>query len=101
MLEDPRSESLVSNFAGQWLYLRSPAQVKPDPDAFRVRREPAAPPAGTELFFQTILRETQRDGPVGRNYVSHQRLAEHYGIPNIYGSHSEKVALTDPNRADC
>ena len=34
MLEDRRSKAFVSNFAGQWLYLRNLEQVKPDPDAF-------------------------------------------------------------------
>jgi hypothetical protein len=102
MLDDPRSESLVANFAGQWLYLRSLAQVKPDPDAFPEFDESLrqAFQQETELFFQTILRE---DRPVmellGANYTFlNQRLAEHYGIPNIYGSQFRKVALTDPNR---
>ena len=59
MLDDPRSDSLVSNFAGQWLYLRSLAQVKPDPDAFPEFDESLRQSfqQETELFFQTILRE--------------------------------------------
>jgi hypothetical protein len=102
MLKDPRSESLVSNFAGQWLYLRGLAQVKPDPDAFPEFDESLRHSfqQETELFFQNILRE---DGSVvellDANYTFlNQRLAEHYGIPKIYGSQFRKVALTDPNR---
>jgi len=102
MLDDSRSESLVANFAGQWLYLRSLAQVKPDPDAFPEFDESLRQSfqRETELFFQNILRE---DGSViellDANYTFlNQRLAEHYGIPRIYGSQFRKTALTDPNR---
>ena len=102
MLDDPRADSLVSNFAGQWLYIRSLAQQKPDPDAFpefdeslrqRFQRE-------TELFFQNILREDRSVMELlDANYTFlNQRLAEHYGIPNIYGPQFRKVTLTDPNR---
>jgi hypothetical protein len=102
MLDDDRSKSLVSNFAGQWLYLRNLAQVKPDPDDFpefdfslrqSFERE-------TELFFSEILRS---DRPVtdlldSKFTFVNQRLAEHYGIPNVYGSQFRQVVLTDPNR---
>ncbi len=102
LLDDPRSESLVANFAGQWLYLRSLAQVKPDPDAFPEFDESLRQSfqQETELFFQTILREDRSVTELlDANYTFlNQRLAEHYGIPNIYGSQFRKVALTDPNR---
>lgn len=102
MLADAKSQSLVDNFAGQWLYLRNLSTQKPDPDAFpefddslrqSFRQE-------TDLFFQSVLRE---DRPVtdllDANYTFlNQRLAEHYGIKNIYGSQFREVALTDPNR---
>jgi hypothetical protein len=102
MLEDDRSKSLVGNFAGQWLYLRNLAQVKPDPDEFpefdsslrqSLQRE-------TELFFSDILR---RNRPVtdlvGANFTFvNQRLAEHYGIADVYGSQFRRIAVTDPNR---
>jgi cytochrome c551/c552 len=103
MLDDDRSKSLVSNFAGQWLYLRNLAQVKPDPDDFpefdfslrqSFERE-------TELLFAEILRS---DRPVTDLLDSkfdfvNQRLAEHYGISNVYGSQFRRVAVTDPNRS--
>ena len=95
MLSDPRSKTLVGNFAGQWLYLRNLASTNPDmrlfPDfddnlrqAFRTE---------TEMFVDSILR---RDGNVvdllSANYTFvNERLAKHYGIPNIYGSRFRRV----------
>jgi len=97
MLDDPRSRSLVDNFAAQWLQLRnlqsaSPvADLFPDFDdnlrqAFRVE---------TELLFDSIMRE---DRPVTElldaNYTYlNERLAKHYGIPDIYGSQFRRVEL--------
>ncbi len=102
MLDDPRSDSLVSNFAGQWLYIRNLSQQKPDPDAFpefdeSLRR---AFQQETELFFQNILREDRSViDLLDANYTFlNQRLAEHYGIANIYGPQFREVKLTDPNR---
>jgi hypothetical protein len=102
MLDDPRSDSLVSNFAGQWLYTRGLAQQKPDPDAFPEFDESLrqAFQRETELFFANILRE---DRPamelLDANYsFLNQRLAEHYGIPNIYGPQFRKVTIADGTR---
>ncbi len=102
MLEDRRSGALVKNFAGQWLFLRNLAQVTPDQDVFpkfdaslrtSFERE-------TELFFNAILRENRpvTDLLSADFTFLNQRLAEHYGIPNIYGSQFRRVTLTDPNR---
>ena len=102
MLDDPRSESLVTNFAGQWLYVRGLAQVKPDPDAFPDFDESLRQgfERETELFFQTVLREDRSVLELlDANYTYlNQRLAEHYGIPKVYGSQFRRVNLTDPNR---
>jgi hypothetical protein len=102
MLDDPRSDSLVGNFAGQWLYLRALEQVKPDADAFPEFDESLRQSfqRETELFFQNVLREDRSVVELlDANYTFlNQRLAEHYGIPKVYGSHFRKVALTDPNR---
>jgi mono/diheme cytochrome c family protein len=103
MLDDPRSQSLVSNFAGQWLHLRNLEAQKPDPDVFpnfdeslrqAFRRE-------TELFFESVLREDRSVfALLDTDYTFlNQRLAEHYGIPGIYGSQFRRVALDDTNRA--
>ena len=102
LLDDPRSRSLVSNFAGQWLFIRGLAQQKPDPDAFPEFDESLRQSfqRETELFFQSILREDRSVLELlDANYTFlNQRLAEHYGIPNIYGPQFRKVMLTDPNR---
>ena len=97
MLADPRSEALVSNFAGQWLYLRNLAAASPDARQFpdfddnlrqAFRRE-------TELFFQSIVSEDRSALDLLRadyTFVN-ERLARHYGIPNVYGSRFRRVSL--------
>ena len=97
MLADPRSESLVKNFAQQWLYLRNLSSTAPVqtvfPDWDDELREGFA--RETELLFESIFRED-------RNVVElltadytflNERLAKHYGIPHIYGSHFRRVPL--------
>jgi cytochrome c553 len=102
LLDDPRAESLVTNFAGQWLYIRNLTQMKPDPDIFPEFDESLRQSfqRETELFFQNILREDRSVMELlDANYTFlNQRLAEHYGVPNIYGSQFRKVTLADPNR---
>jgi cytochrome c551/c552 len=102
LLDDPRAESLVSNFAGQWLYIRNLAQQKPDPDVFPEFDESLRTSfqRETELFFQNIVREDRSVMELlDANYTFlNQRLAEHYGIANVYGAQFRKVTLTDPNR---
>lgn len=102
MLADVRSRSLVGNFAGQWLQLRNLDTVKPDPETFpqfdeSLRRSLQQE---TELFFESILREDRSVlDLLEANYTFlNQRLAEHYGVPGIYGSQLRKVTVTDPNR---
>jgi len=102
MLADRKSKALIDNFAGQWLYLRDLAQVRPDPDEFPdfdagLRRGFARE---TELFFSDILRS---DKPItalldARYTYVNQQLAEYYGIPGVYGPQFRRVALTDPDR---
>ncbi len=102
LLADPRSEALVSNFAGQWLTLRNAAAVQPDEDAFpdfgeglrqAFRRE-------TELLFGSILHEGRSalDLLAADYTFVNERLAQHYGIPNVRGSHFRRVALEDEAR---
>jgi mono/diheme cytochrome c family protein len=97
MLKDPRAEALAVNFAGQWLNLRGLQAVGPlpmvypdfdDPLRQAMRRE-------VELLFDSVVRED-------RNVVElltadytfvNERLAKHYGIPNIYGSQFRRVML--------
>jgi hypothetical protein len=102
MMEDPRSDALIANFGGQWLYLRTLENSKPDKDIFSRFDESLrqAFRQETELFLTSIFREDRSVlDLLEANYTFlNQRLAEHYGIPNVYGSHFRKVALTDPNR---
>lgn len=97
MLADPRSTAFVKNFAGQWLFLRNleavvPVQaIFPDFDdglrqAFRTE---------TELFVESLVREDRSALDLLRadyTFVN-QRLAEHYGIPNVKGNHFRRVEL--------
>ena len=95
MLADSRSQALVNNFAEQWLYLRNLASITPDMRLFpdfdenlrqAFRRE-------TEMFFESILREDRSILDLLRaNYTYlNERLAKHYGFPNIYGSRFRRV----------
>jgi len=102
MLADPRSDALVSNFAGQWLSLRNLAVAKPDPDLFPEYDDSLSRSflEETELFFTHLLREDRSVLELlDANYsFLNQRLAEHYRVPNIYGSQFRQVTFTDPNR---
>ena len=103
MLADPRADAFVTNFAGQWLFLRNldaavPVQsVFPDfDDGLRqaFRRE-------TELFFDSIVREDRSAFDLLRaDYTFlNERLAQHYGMPNVKGSHFRRVTLREGQRA--
>lgn len=95
MLADPRSRSLVNNFADQWLYLRNVESAHPDMRAFpdfddnlrQAFREE------TELFFESVMRENRSILDLLRaDYTFlNERLAKHYGIPNVYGSRFRRV----------
>jgi hypothetical protein len=102
MLDDPRSGALTENFAGQWLYLRNLETSKPDSDVFTDYDEGLrdAFRKETELFFANVLREDRSVVELlDANYTFlNQRLAEHYGIPNVYGSQFRKVTLDDARR---
>jgi mono/diheme cytochrome c family protein len=97
MLADPKADALTRNFAGQWLFLRELAKVQSGARDFdenlrqSFRRE-------SELFFDAIVREdrsilTLLDADF--TFVD-ERLARHYGIPNVRGSYFRRVAL-DPD----
>ena len=99
MLADPRASALVRNFAGQWLYLRNLRSVVPDAIAFPEFDENlrAAFRQETELFVDSLLREDRSVlDLLGAGYTFvNERLAAHYGIPNVYGSHFRRVRLDD------
>ena len=102
MLADPKSDALATNFASEWLHLQNLKEVEPDavmfPNftrnlAFSMLRE-------TQLLFESVMHED-------RNVIElldaqytfvDERVAKHYGIPNVGGSEFRRVTLTDPNR---
>ena len=102
MLGDARSQALVSNFVGQWLYLRNMRSVSPDPVAFPSFDENLreAFQRETELFFESMLREDRSVlDLLDADYTFvNERLARHYQIPHIYGSHFRRVTLNDEER---
>jgi hypothetical protein len=97
MLADSRSNALVTNFFGQWLYLRNMPGVHPDQDAFPEFDENlrAAFEQETQLFLESNLREDRSVVDLlNADYTFvNERLARFYGIPNIYGSHFRRVSL--------
>ena len=97
MLADPKSDQLVLNFAGQWLNLRGMQSVQPvtslypdfdDNLRLAMRKE-------TELFVDSIVHEDRSVNELlDANYTFlNERLARHYGIPNVYGSNFRRVEL--------
>ncbi len=97
MLADSRSRALVTNFADQWLYLRNLDASHPDMRAFpdfddNLRQ---AFHQETELFFESVMREDRSILDLIRaNYTFlNERLAKHYGIPNVYGSRFRRVTF--------
>ena len=102
LLDDPRSSALTANFAGQWLFIRNLATVRPDPVIFADFDESlrASMRKETELFFDSIVREDRSVMELlTADYTFlNERMAKHYGIPNIYGSQFRRVTLTDANR---
>ncbi len=99
MLADPRSQSLITNFADQWLHLRNLESITPDLRLFpdfddnlrqAFRRE-------TELRFEEVLREDRSvlDLLKSDHTYLNERLAKHYGIPHVYGSRFRRVDVND------
>ena len=97
MLADRRSRALVDNFAEQWLYLRDVEAKEPDPGFFPGFDENLrqAFQRETQLFIDSVLREDRRvsDLLTADYTFVNERLAKHYGIPHVYGSHFRRVPL--------
>ncbi|HLG59722.1 MAG TPA: DUF1592 domain-containing protein [Vicinamibacterales bacterium] len=101
MLADPKARALVTNFANQWLYLRDLKNANPDVTIFPdfddnlrqgFQRE-------TEMLFESIVREDRSVlDLLDADYTFvNERLARHYGVPNIYGSAFRRIPV--PNDA--
>jgi hypothetical protein len=102
MIADPRADALMTSFTGQWLQLRNLDKVIPDILLFTdfddnvrqaMRRE-------TELFFGSVVRENRSAlDLLSADYTFvNERLARHYGIPNVYGNHFRRLTLSDDAR---
>jgi hypothetical protein len=102
MLGDPRSEALATRFAAQWLRLQDLEKIAPDylryPHyddtlAEAMKRE-------TELFFDSLVREDRSvlDLLTADYSFVNERLARHYRIPNVVGSHFRRVQLPENRR---
>ena len=102
MLADPRAEALSTNFASHWLHLQNLRDAHPDVYLFpdwdenlnrSMRRE-------TELFFDSVVREDRsvRDLLNADYTFVDQRLATHYGVPNVIGNRFRRVDVTDERR---
>jgi hypothetical protein len=102
MLADPRARALGSNFASQWLYLRNLKSQVPDPDVFpdfddnlrqALQRE-------TEMLFESIVLEDRSalDLLKADYTFVNERLARHYGIPNVYGNQFRRMTVRDEYR---
>jgi hypothetical protein len=102
MLADRRSSALVENFAGQWLQIRNLRSTTPDKNDFpnfddNLRQ---AFERELDLFFGSIVTEDRNvlDLMTADYTFVNERLAKHYGMPNIYGPQFRRVAVTDDAR---
>jgi len=97
MLADPRSEALVSDFAGQWLHIRNVSAFRPSPELLfhfdDNLREAFA--RETSMFVESIIRENRSVlDLLDADYTFlNERLARHYGIPGVYGERFRRVSL--------
>ena len=102
MLADPKAESLVTNFASEWLFLRNLQSVNPANEDFpnfdenlrqAFRQE-------TEMFVGSVFHEDRNvlDLLTADYTFVNERLAKHYGIPNIYGSQFRRVPVAQDER---
>jgi mono/diheme cytochrome c family protein len=102
MLSDKKADALTSNFLGQWLYLRNLKAAAPDQQIFpdfddNLRQ---AFLRETELFVGNVMREDRSVVDLlNADYTFvNERLARHYGIPNVYGDQFRKVTISNPAR---
>ena len=99
MIADPRSASLTRNFAGQWLQLRNLADPSVRPgDPYSLAFDESLRQGfirETELLFDSIVREDRSvlDLLTADYTYLNERVALHYGLPNIQGSHFRRVTL--------
>lgn len=102
MLESPKSQSLILNFAGQWLNLRNLADVRPNKQLFPEYDEQLAEDMQreTQLLVEHLLREDKSLLELlSADYTFvNERLAKHYGLSGVAGGEFRKVSLADVPR---
>jgi hypothetical protein len=102
MIADPKAESLATNFAGQWLYLRNLKNMQPLSEEFPDFDDNLRSAFEQEalLFFQSIVKEDRNvlDLMTADYTFLNERLARHYHVPNVYGSQFRRVTLDDDAR---
>jgi hypothetical protein len=102
MLADRKAASLIDNFLGQWLQLRNLKGKQPNSHEFPDFDDNLRQALHTEmeLFFASIIREDRSVlDLMNADYTFlNERLARHYGVPYIYGSHFRRVTLQDETR---
>ena len=102
MLADPRADALASRFAAQWLRLRDVEEILPDALLYPYfdRTLGQAMMRETELFFNSLVREDRSllDLITADYTFVNERLAKHYGIPNITGAEFQRVTVPDYRR---
>jgi mono/diheme cytochrome c family protein len=96
MLADPKADALIRNFAGQWLYLRELDNVQTEAKNFDDNLREAFR-TETEMLFGSIVRNNRPlTELLNANYTFvDERLAKHYGLPNVHGTYFRKVMLPD------
>jgi mono/diheme cytochrome c family protein len=102
MLSDSKSQAFIDNFVGQWLQLRNLKTKQPNSHEFPDFDDNLRTALGTEaeLFVASIMREDRSvlDLMTANYTFVNERLAHHYGIPNVYGTHFRRVTLKDETR---
>jgi hypothetical protein len=102
MLADPRAESLATRFASQWLRLQDLEKIHPDAQLYPYYDNTLAEAMDreTELLFHNIVQEDENifDLLTADYTFVNERLARHYGLPDVTGPHFRKVPIADANR---
>jgi hypothetical protein len=102
MLADPKSKTLATNFAAQWLRLTGLEEIHPEPTIFPnyTRNLAQSMKRETELLFDSIVHEDRNvlDLMTADYTFVDEILAKHYGIPNVSGNNFRRVQLADANR---
>jgi mono/diheme cytochrome c family protein len=94
MLADPRADALTNNFAGQWLFLRDLAHVQTSATNFDENLRQSFRTETEMLFGNVVHEDASVLDMLKANYTFvDERLAKHYGIPNIHGSYFRRIEL--------